>query len=159
MMQFTSTRVLAGMVLAVVTMTTVCLSGEPTGTAGGAGSATSQPAGRVGDVLKELRKIQPPMYEAPGIEDALVAMGKDALPALRQARAMGVTLVGDDELTTDTYRNPNGQGVTVDTSPRPQRVERLARLRADVLARAAVRLDFGFNPPDALANRWPNKRY
>jgi hypothetical protein len=157
MMRSKNLHVIAGIVMVAMTAASACLFAEPPAPAAPAGSATSQPAAQLPDVLKELRKIQPPTYEAPGVEAALVAMGKDALPALRQARAMGVKLVGDDELATNSYRNPDGNGTTVDMSPRPMRVEHLAKLRTDVLARAIVRLDFGFNPPEVLA-KWAAAR-
>ncbi|MBI5722741.1 MAG: hypothetical protein HZA50_02195 [Planctomycetes bacterium] len=117
---------------------------------------SSKPASPLGRVLSELRKIQPPMYDPGKIEEGLAAMGKDSLPALREARAMGVKLVGDDELATDRYSTPDG-GTIVDGSPREDRVKRLAEIRIGVLDRAIIRLDWGFNPPDVLA-RWAAKR-
>ncbi|MDD4889174.1 MAG: hypothetical protein PHU85_04535 [Phycisphaerae bacterium] len=119
--------------------------------------ATSQPSGPLGTVLSELRKIQPPVFETATIETSLASKGKEFLPAMRQARAMGDKIVGDDELTTNRYAMPNGQGTTVDMSPREDRVHRLAETRIGVLDRAITRIDFGFNPPEVLT-KWVESR-
>jgi hypothetical protein len=119
-------------------------------------SPTTQPGGPLGLVLSELRKIQPPMYDAAGVEEALMVRGKESLAALRQARALGTKIVGDDELTTNRYSVP-GQGTVVIDSPREARVKELAEVRLGVLDRAITRIDFGFNPPEVVA-KWVESR-
>jgi len=118
-----------------------------------ADSSATQSSPLLSAILAELRQIQPPMFDqANAAEEAMVAKGKDILPALRQARLLGSKLVGDDELTTNRY-STGDNSTTIDMSPREQRVRQLADLRLGVLGRVIARLDFGFDPPTALA-KW-----
>ncbi len=132
-----------------------------TGTAEASGTVNLSPKTspmevRRRQVMQILRLIQPNQHNMRVAEAALIAAGKENLPVLQELKDHPERLVGNDELTTDTYTTLEGVEFT-DKRPREARVEELRKWRLQAVDGAISQFTQGYDPVLAI-EKWATER-